>query len=537
MSQDVAVAEGTELGRGRSGAVYLARDEDGAELARKVFDSHSVTKLVQWILLAAPNPYMWSEDAARCAVLRRRILQSLVPCWFDGKLAVAGARDHLWNEEARAYELRTEFSPGRPPWLHHPLRMDYGDEAKDLLEILRPLQEELIESGFDGLAWQAGKGNPVALNNFLFERFDPKKPKEGRWVWIDLESGVPALIPINPLALLGFYLPRSFLHGGPLFDDVDCVRLQSYLREQVTEIVARAGEERHAELLREVEELAERQLRWKTQPRHERAIDYRLSRGDIDRAEAERYRGRPLRWYARESVRGAGKAVRLVARLPGKAIAWLRTVDFLGIAAGAVKFFVSQRFRYLLSRSLVAGRIDAWQERDQMTPASADHFRERLEEQESSSYITDFGVHLAVKPFVKGLQWWVLPALVAAGVIGGGTFVFLVAAGGAIVRTAYTGSRLIQSALAGREKPWLALVVGVFPVVGNFAYPLQILYSSAGEDDDLALFILHDGFARIGQHAPIWGGADTLTEHFMNRIPDRLWHLRKVLHGRKDADA
>ena len=80
----------------------------------------------------------------------------------------------------------------------------------------------------------------------------------------------------------------------------------------------------------------------------------------------------------------------------------------------------------------------------------------------------------------------------------------------------------IQSILRDRERPWTALIVGVFPVVGNFAYPLQIAWSSTEDKDDLARFILYDGFARIGEHLPVWGGRDTLTEHVLNRMPDRV---------------
>ena len=36
-------------------------------------------KLVQWVILGAPNPYLWCEDAVRCAALRREILATLVP--------------------------------------------------------------------------------------------------------------------------------------------------------------------------------------------------------------------------------------------------------------------------------------------------------------------------------------------------------------------------------------------------------------------------------------------------------------------------
>jgi hypothetical protein len=99
--------------------------------------------------------------------------------------------------------------------------------------------------------------------------------------------------------------------------------------------------------------------------------------------------------------------------------------------------------------------------------------------------------------------------------------------GGAAARTLYTSGRWVQATIHGRERPWAALIVGVLPVVGNFAYPLQIVWSSTDEEDDLARFILDDGFARLGAQLPIWGGEDTLTEHVLNRVPESVLRLRR----------
>jgi len=63
--------------------------------------------------------------------------------------------------------------------------------------------------------------------------------------------------------------------------------------------------------------------------------------------------------------------------------------------------------------------------------------------------------------------------------------------------------------------------------VGNLAYHVQILYSSTEDRDLLARFLLYDGCARFGRHVPIWGGADTRTEHVFNHLPDRLVRLRR----------
>ena len=72
----------------------------------------------------------------------------------------------------------------------------------------------------------------------------------------------------------------------------------------------------------------------------------------------------------------------------------------------------------------------------------------------------------------------------------------------------------------------VALFVGVLPIIGNVAYPLQILYCGTERDHELARFVFYDTFSRLGQKLPIWGGPDTLTEHLANRLPDIILHWR-----------
>ena len=176
--------EDYELGRGRSGVVYRSRDESGRDIARKVFGAGGLTKVVQYVFLGAPNPYMWNEPAVRCAVLRRRILAVLVDYWFGAKLRVARAYDYDWNTNHRAYEMRCELIDGRHVALHHSYTLPGDTELQDATRhIMKPLQARLAEAGFDGLVWQAGRGNPVALNNFMCEGSDGDGGY--RWVWID----------------------------------------------------------------------------------------------------------------------------------------------------------------------------------------------------------------------------------------------------------------------------------------------------------------------------------------------------------------
>ncbi len=519
-----------ELGRGRSGVVFLGRDDSGRRIACKVFDTRGLTRLVQIVFLGSPNPYIWNEDAVRCAFLRRRILARLVEHWFAGRLRVSEPVGQTWNEEHRAFELRAEFSPGVPPPLHHAGRSTGTELVRELVvEIMAPLQRYLIEAGFPGLVWQAGKGNPVALNNFLLERRD-----EGghRWTWIDLESGVPALAPIDPRALFGFYLPQSWRLRRPLFDDVDTQRLERYLAQEAEALRELLGAEEVSALRSAARLLAGCQVRWKSLRRHERGIGYALARGRLSQERAEWFRTRPVRWYALDAAHYLGSTLRRVCAAPAWLVRWLASIHWRANARLAWSFATSGRARTRIARHFVARRIRAWERRGQLTRGEALHLRKHLPREESSTYLTDFAVHLALKVPVKAFEYWMLPALWALGWIGEGTLALCLLVSGAAARTLYTSVRCAQSLRRGRELPLVALGVGLLPVVGNLAYPVQILYSSTEEEHDLARFILYDGCARLGRHVPIWGGADTLTEHVFNRLPDRLVELRRRQRAR-----
>lgn len=474
---------------------------------------------MQCVFLGSPNPYVWNEDAIRCAVLRRQILADLVPFWLGPAVQVANAEGFRWNDELRTFEMQTEFVCGRPLDLRHPLRSGECGLAPLLAEIMAPLQKRLREAGFDGLVWQAGRGNPVALNNFLLE---PRADGGGVWWWIDLESGVPALAPMNPVALLTYYLPRSCAHRRPLFDDVDAGRLRSYVDGQRAALSERLGQRGLRDLVESISELECCQTAWKSLSRLDCSLGYRLAKRSISAEEADWYHHRPLRWYSSEALRAGKSALRRAGRFGRTAFERLRSIDVVKLARYTTRFLTSQRFRAELARDYVGGRLAVWRSRGQLNDSDAEILRSHLDREESGSYLTDFGVHIAIKPLVKSIEYWVFPALFAFALISETTLAVALITGGSIGRTGYTAGRLLQSVLRGRERPWVALLVGALPVVGNFAFPLQILYSSTEGRDHLARFILYDGCARLGEHLPIWGGRDTLTEHRLNRLPDLL---------------
>lgn len=497
--------------------VYRCIDGGGDPYARKVFVGDRPSKVVHLVLNGAPNPYTWSDEAIATAVGRRRLLESLVTYWFDDRLRLPRLIGHDWDTTHRANAIDMELINGRPAALHQPFSGARGDELNDLrVNVMRPLQGHLRESGFVGLMWQAGWGNPVATSNFMIEA-GPGDLR--RWVWVDLESGVPALFPLNPMALLSLYLPASIKAGGPLFDDVEPVRLLGYLHEHDRSLTERFGQAHFSDLCREAESIADRQSAWRGMSRLQRSVTHAKARGRIDDAEADWYADRPARWYARLTLHG----VRVTARKVAERLAAIRaklTPQWLAACAVMLwRFLFSQQYRAELGRLLVERRIDAWANRKQLVHEEADTLKGHVRRDEATDYITDFGIHIAIKPPTKFTVWVILPALVALGVINWQTAAVGVAIGGAVGRTAFTLWRFVQATLRGHEKPWVALIVGLLPVVGNAAYPLQIIYTSTERDHDVARFMLYDLFTSTGRLIPIWGGADTGVEHFFNRWP------------------
>ena len=125
-----------------------------------------------------------------------------------------------------------------------------------------------------------------------------------------------------------------------------------------------------------------------------------------------------------------------------------------------------------------------------MNEDEAARLQDEFDREEASVYITDCGGHLMIKPFVKLLQWWVLPAAAAAGLVPPLVLGVGLVAGGAIARTLYTFGRLIQATFHGKQRPWVALGVGSLPGIGNTAYPLELVVSSVGDSQLLARFRL-----------------------------------------------
>jgi hypothetical protein len=179
--------------------------------------------------------------------------------------------------------------------------------------------------------------------------------------------------------------------------------------------------------------------------------------------------------------------------------------------------------------------VRAWEQRRFLTREQVAELRRGMRHEETAAYVTDFVMHFMLKPVAKTLQYVVAPLLLLAGVTDEASTALFMVTGGAVVRTLYTLGRLVQATLAGRRKPWVALLVGALPFVGTAAYPIQIVFSGFSERDVLARFLLHDVAATTGRSIPIWGGPDTLIEHRLSRVPT--WWLARRRGSRAGASS
>lgn len=508
------------LGRGRSGEVWrVARG--GETYAVKVFYGDTLANLIHYVTTGAPNAYIWNEHAVRAAHERREIVAALLPLWFGREMGIAQACGVSFDETARVFVLTTRYVPGGYVPLLHPFRPHDGAMPRLRDHLMPRLQEKLEEAGLDGLVWQAGRGNPVALNNFLMSAEEP-----GRFMLVDAESGVPALFAVTPGALFGFYLRKALAYGRPLFDDVEIPRLAAYLDAEEEALTERLGTEGLAQLRARVARLDAHQRAWKETTRHDRAIDYQRVKGRLTPEEAEHYRTHRLAWRLRETRRAARKlALGLAVKLPRLLWRGLRAIR-PGAGLRRLRRFVgSQSYRTKIGEGYVRDRIGEWRKRGQMSEADARRLlRDLASLRERSSYITDFGSHLGMKASFLVLEIVVLGGLSLLGV----PLVLLALAfaiDGPIYRTVYTLYRSSVAASRGQRPPFVALLVGLVPLFGSLAYPAQMLWSAGGERDDVARFVVVDTLTRTGARIPLLGGRDTATEHAFNRLAARLLRL------------
>lgn len=508
------------IGNGRSARVYLST-QNGKPVASKIFTGESTSKIILFALTGSANPYTWCENAIKSAMVRRRILGPLCQHWFGDRVRLPETYGYAWNEEEKAFQIDAEFIPGSHAPLINPMKEKAKDYAAELRrEIMQPLQKHLIDSGFDGLVWQAGKGNPVADSNFMFL---PKGEDDYQWIWIDMESGVPAIFAMNFLSTLTYYLPKCIKHREWMFDTVDVSKLQAFLETNEEELVKSLGQEVYSGMKKDALELEEIQSAWKGIKRYKRSILYARSQDKISQEECEHYLERPLAWYMKTLVKVMMSVFGKLKKGCSKVFRFFAKFDYGALFRHGYRYAFSARYRWGVARWYLQKDIKKWFARKSISREDRKFLLSELHKDDVSSYLTDFSVHLALKPIDQMITYLVIPLVVAYFGIELKVGVIAAVCVGPVIRTLYTLWRISNSLVKMRPQyPVIALIVGALPVVGNLAYPAELFFRGSKNRDYLAKFILFSFSAKIGAKLPVWGGKDSGTEHFCVRWASRL---------------
>lgn len=170
-------------------------------------------------------------------------------------------------------------------------------------------------------------------------------------------------------------------------------------------------------------------------------------------------------------------------------------------------FCVSGRFQRELGRLYIRTRIRSWQQEQRLSEAEAQRMNAQLNNHGVDEYVRGFGMHVGLKllmPFVLSLKI----GGAAASVASGNPFYFLFML--MLVPMLRTAITIWRKLATGRPMADYrdALIVGILPVVGSVAYPVQMHCKFP----ELSLFLLRDFASRLGRMIPIYGGKDSRTE-------------------------
>jgi membrane-associated phospholipid phosphatase len=233
--QPAAAPEGVILAGSVASTVYL---DPRAGTATKEYHPPKAVRALYWLAFQAPFPYEHRKDALEAAAAKRRIAGLLTKHRF-GYNMVAEVYDLRPTDSS--YQFVTEFITGTEP--------SCNEEVEDLLA---DLSGHFREVGLPG--WQIAPGNPHAYSNFI-------RTPDGELKLIDMESAIISIPSLKDL--------RPLMRDGnlPVFDDVDFVKLHSYVTKNVESLVESLGMQGYEELDQAIEAAQESTRTWKSSER------------------------------------------------------------------------------------------------------------------------------------------------------------------------------------------------------------------------------------------------------------------------------
>jgi len=502
---------GDFLGNGRSAVVYKCR-RDGQDVARKIFCGTDLTNLILTIFYGSPVDYKWSEAAISTAYHRRKVLKGLLKFWFGGEITIADSVTTGIHNETNEQYMDTEFIKGRVASLYNPFIEEKITEFTDLKYTIFPkLQGELMKSGMDGTVWQAGYGQPCAIPNFLYS--DELK----KWIWIDAESGVPAIVSYNVRKLISYYIPKALKFGRVMFDSLDCESFKTYIDQNRDAIKAALSDDQFSEFSKSCDGLIESSMAWQSTTRNERSRGYFLFAGKINEEQNEYYAKHSIlwllfliRWFITNDF---PKLFKHLIEKVGKYAKRLNPVKLLKFCFQSL---TSSEYRIETAHNHIERKIETWHDKSRLTDEQAAILHSELDDNSARKYLSDFGVFLLFKPLgyiIRG----VVAVMLTQGMVSNTTAVFVFSFISIILRTSYSLFRCIEDMIARKEISWVALLISPLPMVGTLAHPCQMLHS-ARKGHSISQFIIYEILSSISAKIPIFGGHESEIEYQLNRL-------------------
>ncbi|MBI3303105.1 MAG: hypothetical protein HYZ72_13650 [Deltaproteobacteria bacterium] len=519
------------LGRGRGARVDLVHDlRTNRLIAEKVFGfgrgiSSLITNALYRLFYQASFPYRTTASAVWTAYYRRKAVRLLTEYWF-GAPCVADALYVRWDAEANAFILGTEYIAGRGPRvsppdayaLHRWLRARSlpprpVEEMDTLVAFMDRLRSHLRESGFIGTQWQVDRRTLVATANFLRDG--------GRWIAVDLESGVPAVT-----------MPRYLWQGlrlgrFPLFDDTDFSAVWSYVDRHADALAQHLGAARAHHLRHMIKELEAQEHLWKAgevallrEPRRwtrpdgrahirQQTLDRWVQEGRLSPQSARIVGASTLRFLghwvfggivsrARHWARFIGdleyratvvsphvaawvEAGRLQpdtgmwltrhphllplgilafsALLPPSLVRFLRDPQYRAVALRcAYRTVVDESYQLFLAERFITRRIEEWGSAGRLTSEESDVLRRAVATPSAQEYVRGFGVHLALKALLPSAL--LDPLFIGAALTTGSMYPLVLFFIRSLAITAYTLTRWIK---CPELRFGTALAIGLVP--------------------------------------------------------------------------
>lgn len=183
-------------------------------------------------------------------------------------------------------------------------------------------------------------------------------------------------------------------------------------------------------------------------------------------------------------------------------------------ATSLLLLMFSSRYQSWFGRNRIEASIDRWRDSQRISEEEANGLRQDLCGSEVRAYTRGFGMHVALKasaPIIAPAKVGGVAAFVASGNL----WFLLPMLATPLMRTAVTLANWWTT--RHQHIPHTeALAMGLLPVVGSVAYPLQMFATRP----KLSTFLIRDAASRLGQRLPIYGGADSRTEIAMIRATD-----------------